>query len=195
MTISAIPIHRPPRAAPAPTVYPAAVPGDPNPTAPPLPTAIDGALIQPLSWYDDQRGGLSVLLRSDQHELFGERFGQAYVTTVLPGVVKAWHVHQAQWDRMVGLVGRTLLVLVDARPASPTRGATVEVVLAQRQHRMVLIPPGVWHGLKALSTDESLVLNLPDQPYILGAPDEFRFAPDASPVPGQPAYDWSRRDG
>ncbi len=171
------------------------MPGDPNPTAPPRTTAIDGALIQPLSWYDDQRGGLSVLLRADQERLHGERFGQAYVTTVVPGVVKAWHVHRQQWDRMVGLAGRTLLVLQDGREGSSTHGATVEVILAQRQHQMVLIPPGVWHGLKALSTDESLVLNLPDRPYILGAPDEFRFDPHASPIPGQEPYHWDRRDG
>ncbi len=171
------------------------MPGDPNPTAEPLATAIDGALIQPLSWYDDQRGGLSVLLRSDQDALHGGRFGQAYVTTVLPGVVKAWHRHERQWDRMVGLTGRTLLVLIDGRAGSPTHGATVEVVLAQRQHRLVLIPPGVWHGLKALSPSESLVLNLPDRPYQVAAPDEQRFDPHASPVPGLPPFVWARRDG
>jgi dTDP-4-dehydrorhamnose 3,5-epimerase len=170
------------------------VPGDPNPTAEPRPTAIDGALIQPLSWFDDQRGGLSVLLRGDQPHLHGERFGQAYITTVLPGVVKAWHRHEKQWDRMVGLLGRTLLVLQDGRADSPTRGATVEVIFSQRQHQLVLIPPGVWHGLKALSV-ESMVLNLPDQPYSVDAPDEQRFAPHDSPIPGQPAYDWARRDG
>lgn len=171
------------------------MPGDPNPTAPPRITAIDGALIQPLGWFDDQRGGLSVLLRSDQAALRGERFGQAYVTSVLPGVVKAWHQHDRQWDRMVGLAGRTLLVMQDGRVDSPTRGATVEVVLGERQHQLVLIPPGVWHGLKALSTVESLVLNLPDRPYLLDGPDEHRFDPHSSPLPGRPAFDWSRRDG
>ncbi len=171
------------------------VPGDPNPTAEPLTTAIDGVVIQPLSWFDDQRGGLSVLMRADQPHLRGERFGQAYVTSVVPGVVKAWHRHQQQWDRMVGLVGRTLLVLQDGRPVSPTRGETVEIVFGERQHQLVLIPPGVWHGLKALSTVESLVLNLPDRPYSVEAPDEQRSPPHASPIPGQSAYDWSRRDG
>ena len=136
-----------------------------------------------------------MLLRSDQEHLLGGRFGQAYVTTVLPGVVKAWHLHDQQWDRMVGLAGRTLLVLQDGRAASPSRGATVQVVLAPRQHQLVLIPPGVWHGLKALSTVESLVLNLPDRPYDLDRPDEHRLDAHSSPIPGQPAFDWSRRDG
>jgi len=171
------------------------VPGNPNPPRPPAETAIDGVLVQDLSWYSDQRGSLSVLLRGDDEALFGERFGQAYVTTVFPGVVKAWHRHEHQSDRMVGLVGHTLLVLLDGRPDSPTRGAIVEEVLGPRSHRLVTIPPGVWHGFKNLGAGESMVLNLPDRPYDDAAPDEQRADPHAALAPGLPSYDWSRRDG
>lgn len=170
------------------------MPGDPNPSSSPRPAAIDGVRIQDLSWYDDQRGGLSVLLRNDQEALFGERFGQAYVTTVMPGVVKAWHRHERQWDRMVGLAGRTLLVLLDGRPDSATRGAVVECALSVRQHQLVLIPPGVWHGFKCIGDRESMVLNLPDQAYDAAAPDEQRFGAHESPIPGAPPYDWGRHD-
>jgi len=169
--------------------------GDPNPRSTPRPTAIDGALIQDLSWYSDQRGSLSVLLRDDQSELFGQRFGQAYVTTVFPGVVKAWHHHERQRDRMVGLVGQTLLVLLDGRADSPTFGAVVEVIFGARTHCLVTIPAGVWHGFKNVGPGESMVLNLPDVAYDRAAPDEQRADPHASPAPGLPAYDWSRRDG
>ena len=169
--------------------------GTPNPTRPSQTTAIDGVLVQPLSWFDDQRGSLSVLLRADQEHLLGGRFGQAYVTTVLPGVVKAWHRHAGQVDRMVGLTGRTLLVLQDGRQGSPTRGALVEVVLGLRSPSLVLIPPGVWHGLKGIGLDESLVLNLPTEPYDEASPDEQRMPPHAPPEPDLPPFLWSRRDG
>lgn len=168
---------------------------DPNPTAPIRSTAIDGVRVQELSWYTDQRGSLSVLLRADQPELLGERFGQAYVTTVLPGVVKGWHRHAVQSDRMTGLKGETLLVLLDGRHDSPSRGALVEVVLGERHPRLVLIPPGVWHGLKAIGAGESLVLNLPTHAYDVHAPDEERVAPMQAPVQGRPGYEWDRRDG
>ena len=75
------------------------MPGNPNPTAPPRKTRVDGVLVQDLSWYTDQRGSLSVLLRGDAEELLGGEFGQAYVTTILPDVVKAWHRHEQQWRR------------------------------------------------------------------------------------------------
>jgi len=170
------------------------MPGNPNPSSPPRTTAIAGALVQDLGWFTDQRGSLSVLLRGDQDALGGERFGQAYVTTVLPGVVKAWHRHTAQTDRMVGLVGRTLLVLMDGREDSATRGEVVEVVLGERHPVLVLIPPGVWHGLKSIGGTESMVLNLPDTAYDEATPDEERAPAHGQPGPGVPAYDWSRRD-
>ncbi|HCP45983.1 MAG TPA: dTDP-4-dehydrorhamnose 3,5-epimerase [Deltaproteobacteria bacterium] len=176
-------------------VYPAGVPGDPNPLQPARPTAIEGVLIQELGWFTDQRGSLSVLLRGDDPDLRGDQFGQAYVTTVLPGVVKAWHCHQAQWDRMVGMVGRTLLVLVDGRAQSSTRGQVVEHVLGDRHPSLVLIPPGVWHGLKAIGASESMVLNLTTTPYNLQDPDEVRAPPHGPPAAGLAAYDWAREDG
>jgi len=171
------------------------VPGNPNPTVAPAATAIEGVLVQELSWFTDQRGSLSVLLRGDQDELLGGEFGQVYVTTVHPGVVKAWHRHRSQFDRMVGLSDQTLLVLIDGREDSPSFGMVVEQVLGDRQHSLVLIPPGVWHGLKCLGEAESMVLNVPTLPYDLQDPDEQRAAPHSAPGPGLPVYCWDRKDG
>ncbi|MCP4869447.1 MAG: dTDP-4-dehydrorhamnose 3,5-epimerase [Proteobacteria bacterium] len=168
--------------------------GNPNPNRSPRTTRIDGVLVQDLGWYTDQRGSLSVLLRGDQEHLHGDRFGQAYVTTVLPGVVKAWHRHAAQTDRMVGLSGRTLLVLIDGRSGSSTHGQTLEFVLGDRHPVLVLIPPGIWHGLKSIGGTESMVLNLPDATYNEDAPDEERAPPHAAPAEGLDPYDWARRD-
>ena len=48
---------------------------------------IDGIIIKELKVIPDERGRLMEILRSDD-KLF-ERFGQVYVTTTYPGVVKA----------------------------------------------------------------------------------------------------------
>ena len=49
----------------------------------------------------EERGRLVELLRADDKEF--SKFGQAYITTAYPYVVKAWHYHTLQDDNMVVL--------------------------------------------------------------------------------------------
>lgn len=129
-------------------------------------------------------------MRADDPEMMVVPFGQAYVTTLYPGVVKAWHLHDRQWDRMVCLRGRVLLGLVDGREGSPTLGAQMRVVMGDRNFVVVRIPAGVWHGLKNISVDEAMVLNVVSTPFDAADPDEIRGHPhDALP------FDWARHDG
>ena len=53
---------------------------------------INGVKIKKLKVIPDERGKLMEMLRSDD-ELF-IKFGQVYMTTAYPGVVKAWHYHK-----------------------------------------------------------------------------------------------------
>lgn len=151
---------------------------------------IDGVLLRPLVWHNDQRGSLAELVRADDPELMVVPFGQVYVTTLYPGVVKAWHLHREQWDRMVCLRGRVLLGLVDGRPGSPTEGAQMRVVLGDRNFAVARIPAGVWHGLKNIGPEEAMVVNVVSHPYRAEAPDEVRRPPH-----GDLPFDWSRNDG
>lgn len=129
-------------------------------------------------------------MRADDPEMMVVPFGQTYVTTLYPGVVKAWHLHDRQWDRMVCLRGRVLLGLVDGREGSPTLGAQMRVVMGDRNFVVVRIPAGVWHGLKNISVDEAMVLNVVSSPFDAADPDEIRGHPhDALP------FDWARNDG
>ena len=151
--------------------------------------SIAGVVIRPLHWHNDQRGSLSELVRADDAELMVAPIGQVYATTLYPGVVKGWHLHARQWDRMVCLVGRVMLGLVDGREDSPTRDAQLRVVLGDRYHALVLVPPGVYHGLKNIGTAEAMVVNTVSAPYDRVSPDEVRVAPH-----GVLAFDWGRTD-
>src|SRR3989454_2745237 len=51
----------------------------------------------------DERGRLMETLRSDD-DMF-TKFGQAYITTAYPGVVKGWHYHKIQVDNFIGVKG------------------------------------------------------------------------------------------
>ena len=148
---------------------------------------IEGVEIKPLRYHLDDRGRLLEILRRDD-PIF-QKFGQVYLTTAYPGVVKAWHAHQTQYDHLVCIKGSVLLVLYDDREGSPTRGLINEFLLSEYQPMVVQIPPGIWHGFKNVGTEEALVLNIPTEPYRHEAPDELR-----RPAHGDIPYDWTRRD-
>lgn len=150
---------------------------------------IAGVEIKPLKPIVDERGFLMETLRADDPIFKG--FGQAYVTTVNDGVVKAWHYHENQIDNFICLVGHIKLVLYDCREDSPTYGVINEFFIGERNPMLVQIPTRVLHGFKGISAPHALVLNLPDKAYNYENPDEFRVDPHENDVP----YDWARKDG
>ncbi len=135
----------------------------------------------------DERGRLMEILREDD-EAF-ERFGQVYMTTNYPGVVKAWHYHEKQSDNVTCLKGMIKLVLHDIREDSPTFGKTEEYFIGEHNQMLIHIPPLVMHGWKCISETESLVVNVVTQKYNYKQPDEHRRPWDDPKI----GYDWSRK--
>jgi len=113
------------------------------------------------------------MLRRDDPIFAG--FGQAYFSTIFPGVIKAWHAHRRQTDTMVVIKGICKIGFYDARKESATLGKTHSVVVGEFNPMLVQIPPGIYHGFKALSSEEVLLVNLPSEPYNSGSPDELRL--------------------
>jgi dTDP-4-dehydrorhamnose 3,5-epimerase len=153
------------------------------------PPVIQGVETKKLTMICDERGMLMEILRADD-ALF-KKFGQVYVTTVYPGVVKAWHYHEVQLDHFCCLSGQIKLVLYDDRKESPTRGTVNEFFLGPRNPTVVRVPPLVYHGFKGTGTRESIVLNVSTEPYRHSSPDEFRLPYDDPSIP----YAWDLRHG
>ncbi len=137
----------------------------------------------------DERGRLMEILRMDD-PLF-QKFGQVYLTTTYPGVVKAWHYHEEQTDNVAAVRGMVKLVLYDERKDSPTRGEVNEFFIGEHNPTLVQIPKGVYHGWKCISESEAIIINIPTELYDYKQPDENRIDPHENDIP----YDWSRRDG
>jgi len=146
---------------------------------------IHGVRVKALKVIPDERGRLMEILRSDD-DLF-LRFGQLYMTTAYPGIIKGWHYHKKQIDNFAVVRGMIKLVLFDRRPDSPTRGEVNEFFLGVNGPQLVQIPALVLHGFKAIGTEEAIVVNCPTEVYHYAEPDEFRVDPFSPDVP----YDWS----
>jgi dTDP-4-dehydrorhamnose 3,5-epimerase len=150
---------------------------------------IEGVKIKKLKCIPDERGRLMEILRNDD-ELF-IKFGQVYITTAYPGVVKAWHYHKKQTDHFVVLKGMMKVVLYDAREGSSTFGKINEFFMGESNHILLQIPNGVFHGFKCISEQEAMVLNIPTELYDYSQPDEYRIPPYGDDIP----YSWERKDG
>ena len=150
---------------------------------------IDGVKLKELAVIPDERGYLMEILRNDD-EIF-EQFGQSYITTCYPGVVKGWHHHKEQSDFFACLKGMIKLVLYDNRENSSTKGEVNEFFIGEKRSLMVKIPPFVLHGFKTIGEEMAIILNQPTQPYNIKKPDEYRIPYDSKDVP----YDWEIKMG
>ena len=104
---------------------------------------------------------------------------QCSFSTVLPGAVKAFHVHYNQEDVwFVPPSDRLLVGLLDARAASPTCNQTMRLVLGAGRAQLLLIPRGVAHGCANLWPQPSSVFYFVNQQFNLDDPDERRLPHD-----------------
>jgi dTDP-4-dehydrorhamnose 3,5-epimerase len=147
---------------------------------------IHGVIVKKLKVIPDERGRLMEILRRDDPQF--KRFGQVYMTTARPGVVKAWHYHRKQDDNFTCVHGRMRLALYDARKSSPTRGEVNDFLISPEDPMLVHIPKLVYHGFKCVSENEAIVINTVTVPYNHKEPDEFRVDAYDNDIP----YDWRK---
>ncbi len=150
---------------------------------------IEGVRTKELKVIPDERGRLMEMLRADDPLFI--KFGQIYLTTAYPGVVKGWHYHKKQIDNFIVVRGMMKVVLYDNREGSSTFGEVNEFFMGERRPLLLQIPAGVYHGFKGIGTEEALVINCPTEVYHYDEPDEYRVHPYDNDIP----YDWSRKDG
>jgi dTDP-4-dehydrorhamnose 3,5-epimerase len=150
---------------------------------------IDGVKTKQLKFIPDERGRLMEILRVDED--FFVQFGQVYLTTTYPHVVKAWHYHKKQDDFITCVKGSLKLVLYDDREGSPTCGEVNEFFIGDHNPMLVKVPKAVYHGWKCVSEEEALVINIPTEAYDRNSPDEHRLDPHVNDIP----YKWERKDG
>ncbi len=150
---------------------------------------IEGVKTKSLRVIPDERGYLMEMLRSDD-ALF-QKFGQVYVSVAYPGVVKGWHYHKLQTDYFIIVKGMMKVVLYDQRKESPTFGELNEFFMGELNPMLLVIPPFVVHGMKAMGTQPGYLVNCPTEPYDYKSPDEHRIDPHGGEIP----YNWERKDG
>ena len=149
---------------------------------------IKNVITKKLNVLPDERGRLMEMLRSDDDLI--KKFGQVYMTTAYPGVVKAWHYHKLQTDNFVVVKGMMKVVLYDNRKDSPTYKEINEFFMGEHNPILLQIPNFIYHGFKCISDSEAICINIPTELYNYKEPDEYRLDPESGDIP----YDWSRKN-
>ena len=134
---------------------------------------IDGLELKDLTVHTDDRGFLYEIVHS--YDL--PRFGQVYaVGDPARGAIRAFHKHDVLWDLFCIVKGSAKFVFVDDRADSKTKGAMEIIVLSERAPRLIVVPPGVYHGWMALE-DNTLMISTASELYHREKPDEYRIDP------------------
>lgn len=119
---------------------------------------ISGVQLKELVRHPDERGFFEEVIRVSD-DFFSEGFGQLSHSSMITGVVKAWHVHKTQVDWWYVVQGKIKVALYDTRADSPTYKELNEFMLGEpgKSSMVIKIPPGVAHGLKVLEGPADLV--------------------------------------
>lgn len=104
---------------------------------------------------------------------------QINYSLMLPGAIKAWHIHYGQEDVwFVPSEDRLLVGLVDLRKKSKTNGVKMRFVMGGGKARLLYIPRGVAHGASNMGNRESRIIYLINNVFDIKNLDENRLSWD-----------------
>lgn len=143
---------------------------------------IDGVVVHEVKHVLAAGGFLTEIFRSDWN-LPGKGIDQIFVRVLEGGAISAWHCHAVTTDRLFCLSGRMLLVLYDGRRDSPSAKTILQLRIGHERPALVVVPCGVWHGIKNLMQAPAILLNAVDEAYTYEEPDHWRVAPESGEIP------------
>jgi dTDP-4-dehydrorhamnose 3,5-epimerase len=143
---------------------------------------IDGVVVREVRNVIKDNGYLTEVWREDW-KVDALDVAQVFQVVLEPAAISAWHVHQRATDRLFANHGQLKIVLFDARAGSKTERRINVFRCGTGRPMLVVVPPGVWHGVQNVGASPASLLNLPDRAYAYEAPDHWRLPADTAHVP------------
>lgn len=145
---------------------------------------IEGVQLIQLQMFLDDGGALAEILRLDENgnfQLIPEfKVRQSTFSQMMPGAIKAFHLHYNQEDVwFVMPYDRLLIGLFDARKDSPTYNKTMRFVMGGGRAQALYIPRGVAHGLANIWNQPANMIYFVNQRFDCEQPDEHRLPWDS----------------
>jgi len=121
-----------------------------------------------LKQLEDERGWLLKILT--RKEMPKSDFGEIYITTAHPGVIKANHYHRYTNEWFCVIRGSARLVLEDIESKDRK-----EILMGNTKLLTVKIPSGIAHAVKNIGNDTMYLVAIADQPYDDRKPDTYSY--------------------
>ncbi|HEY9718738.1 MAG TPA: dTDP-4-dehydrorhamnose 3,5-epimerase family protein [Trichormus sp.] len=141
---------------------------------------IEGVQLINLNLFVDDGGHLTEIVRLDDNgnlQVLPEfKVRQSTHSQMLPGTIKAFHLHYNQEDVwFIMPADRLLIGLFDARKDSPTYNQSMRFVLGAGRSQILYIPRGVAHGLANPWDKPANMIYFVNQCFDANQPDEHRL--------------------
>lgn len=108
---------------------------------------------------------------------------QVFLRSVRAGQASGWHVHRLTTDRLTVIAGVLHVALYDDRPDSRTYRQVNSFFLGAIRPILLVVPPGVWHAIRAQGTCDASLINMVDLAYDYLQPDHYRLPIDTPLIP------------
>lgn len=141
---------------------------------------IQDVQLMDLKVHEDDRGYLYEIIHKSDGFVSGQgqEMRQVYIVgDRIEKIVRAFHKHDELHDWFCIVKGAAKFVLVDDRKGSPTYGKFDLVVISDRSPRLLVVPPGIYHGWMSLEPD-TIMVSTASHEYNRDNPDEYRVPPN-----------------
>jgi len=128
---------------------------------------ISDVIIKRLNKYQDERGWLAEIYRSDE---FNYQPVMSYISVTKPNVIRGPHEHKFQSDCFIFIgPGSFKLYLWDGRIENrenfDKENEYMEIEVGENNPMLIIVPPGVVHAYKCVSDCDGWCINFPDKLY------------------------------
>lgn len=156
-------------------------------------TSIKDVKIISITNYVGEGGDFSELMRITNGEsevVPGFKLEQISRAKVIPGSIKAWHIHLNQTDVWYVAPDSQLFVgLWDIRENSETNGVKMRLNIGGGNSKLVVIPPGVAHGCANFTNEDVDLVYFTSEKFNSKNPDEKRLPWNEIPNFWEPTKD------
>lgn len=116
---------------------------------------IAGVQLTPVKHIAGEAGTIFHIMKNNSAGF--KAFGEVYISTIKPGIIKGWKKHTLMTLNIVVPIGQIRFVLYD-----DTEKKIQEIVLSPENYNRLTVPPGIWMAFKGEAKQESFLVNFAD---------------------------------